>query len=50
MKSDVGLNRLLMGGMEGTYWELDEDGNRVTLDAAENYAWNNWAWALNRQG
>lgn len=49
MKSDVGLNRLLMGGMEGTYWELDEDGNRVTLDAAENYAWNNWAWALNRQ-
>lgn len=49
MKGDVDLNRLLLGGIEGTHYELDDEGYRVTLDAAENYAWNNWAWAINRQ-
>lgn len=49
MKGDVSLNRLLLGGIEGTHYELDADGNRVTLDGAERYAWNNWAWAINRQ-
>lgn len=48
MKGDVNLNRLLLGGVEGTHWELDEDGNRVILDGAANYGWNNWAWAINR--
>ena len=48
MKNDVNLNRLLMGGIEGEHYELDADGNRVALDAASNYAWNNWAWAINR--
>ncbi len=49
MKSDVNLNRLLLGGIEGTHYELDEEGNRVTLDKAVDYAWNGWAWAINRQ-
>lgn len=49
MKSDVSLNRLLLGGMEGTHYELTDKGTRVTLDEAKNYSWNNWAWALNRQ-
>lgn len=48
MKGDVNLNRLLLGGIEGTHWELDEEGNRITLDGSANYAWNNWAWAINR--
>ena len=48
MKSDVNLNRLLLGGIEGTHWKLDENGNRVTLDKAADYPWNGWAWALNR--
>ena len=49
MKSDVNLNRLLLGGIEGEHWELTEEGYRKTLDAAENYTWNGWAWAINRQ-
>ena len=49
MKSDVNLNRLLLGGIEGTHYELDADGNRVTLDKASDYPWNGWAWAINRQ-
>jgi putative aldouronate transport system substrate-binding protein len=49
MKSDVDLNRLLLGGIEGTHYELDEDGNRITLDKAADYPWNSWAWAINRQ-
>ena len=49
MKSDVDLNRLLLGGIEGTHYELDSDGNRLTLDKAGDYPWNGWAWAINRQ-
>ena len=49
MKSDVNLNRLLLGGIEGTHYELDADGNRITLDKAGDYPWNGWAWAINRQ-
>lgn len=49
MKSDVNLNRLLLGGIEGIHWKLNADGTRETLDAATNYNWNAWAWALNRQ-
>lgn len=49
MKSDVNLNRLLLGGIEGTHYELTEGGTRVTLDKSKDYGWNNWAWALNRE-
>lgn len=49
MKGDVDLNRLLLGGIEGVHYELDADGNRITLDDADGYGWNNWAWAINRQ-
>lgn len=49
MKTDTDLNRLLMGGIEGKHWELDENGDRVVLDAASGYGWNNWAWALNNE-
>lgn len=49
MKSDVNLNRLLLGGIEGTHWELEEDGSRKVLDKSADYSWNNWAWAINRQ-
>lgn len=49
MKGDVDLNRLLLGGIEGVHYSLNEDGTRVTLDDADGYAWNNWAWAINRQ-
>lgn len=49
MKGDLNLNRLLMGGIEGVHYELDEDDNRTTLPDYEGYVWNNWAWAINRQ-
>ena len=48
MKSDVDLNRTLLGGIQGEHWDLNEEGQRMVLDAAENYSWNSWAWALNR--
>lgn len=48
MKSDVNLNRLLLGGIEGVHYELDADGYRTTLDKASDYGWNNWGWAINR--
>lgn len=48
MKSDVDLNRTLLGGIKGEHWDLNEEGQRIVLDAAENYSWNSWAWALNR--
>ena len=49
MKSDVDLNRLLLGGIKGTHWDLDEEGLRTSLDKAADYPWNGWAWAINRQ-
>jgi putative aldouronate transport system substrate-binding protein len=49
MKSDVNLNRLLLGGVEGTHYQLSEEGTRIKLDGWKNYSWNNWAWALNRE-
>ena len=49
MKGDVNLNRLLLGGIEGKHYQLNEDGTRTTLDDADGYTWNNWAWAINRQ-
>lgn len=48
MKSDIDLNRTMLGGIRGEHWDLNEEGQRMTLDAAENYTWNSWAWALNR--
>ena len=48
MKSDVDLNRTMLGGIRGEHWDLNEEGQREVLDAAENYSWNSWAWALNR--
>ena len=45
MKGDVNLNRLLLGGIEGKHYQLNEDGTRTTLDDADGYTWNNWAWA-----
>lgn len=49
MKSDVSLNRLLLGGIEGIHYELTDKGTRLKLDESKNYIWNNWAWAINRQ-
>jgi hypothetical protein len=48
MKSDPDLNHLLLGGVKGTHFDLNAQGQRVKLDAAANYTWNGWAWALNR--
>lgn len=48
MKGDVNLNRLLLGGIEGKHYQLNEDGTRTTLDDAGDVR-NNWAWAINRQ-
>lgn len=49
MKSDVNLNRLLLGGIEGTHYKLTEAGTHAKLAESKNYTWNNWAWALNRE-
>lgn len=49
MKGDVDLNRLMLGGIEGVHYELDDEGKRVTLPDADGYGWDNWAWAINRQ-
>lgn len=29
--------------------ELADKGTRMALEESKNYAWNNWAWAINRQ-
>ena len=44
MKSDVDLNRTMLGGIRGEHWDLNEEGQREVLDAAENYSWNSWAY------
>ena len=49
MKGDVNLNRLLLGGIEGVHYELDDEDKRTTLPDADGYGWNNWAWAINLQ-
>lgn len=49
MKSNVSLNRLLLGGIEGTHYQLTDKGTRLALEESKNYTWNNWAWAINRQ-
>lgn len=49
MKGDAQLNRLLLGGIEGKHYKLNDDGTRETLDDSDGYTWNNWAWAINRQ-
>ena len=48
IKGDVNLNRLMLGGIEGVHWKLEDDGTRSVLDGASEYPWNSWAWALNR--
>lgn len=40
------VNNLIIGGIEGKHFNLDEEGNRVTLEGSVGYAWNAWSWAL----
>lgn len=40
------VNNLVVGGIEGTHYILNEDGTRVAGEASENYPWGAWAWGL----
>ena len=40
------VNNLIVGGIEGKHWQMTENGDRITLDAAPGYAWAAWAWNL----
>jgi len=46
MKNNVGLNRLLRGGIEGVHYTLSSDGKRVAGPEATKYPWGGWAWAI----
>ncbi|MDR0641756.1 MAG: ABC transporter substrate-binding protein [Treponema sp.] len=47
MKTNLKLNTLLQGGVEGKHYLDLGDGTRDKGPSAEDYPWNGWAWALN---
>jgi ABC-type glycerol-3-phosphate transport system substrate-binding protein len=47
MKTNMKLNTLLQGGVKDKHYLDLGDGTRDKGPKAEDYAWNNWAWALN---
>lgn len=48
LKAFPEVNNLIIGGIQGKHFDLDENGDRVVLPDAGGYAWNSWAWALQR--
>lgn len=42
------VNNMILGGIEGTHYTLEEDGTRSLTDASGKYAWNSWAWGIQR--
>lgn len=48
LKAFPEVNNLIIGGIQGKHFDLDEDGNRIVLDGSAGYAWNAWSWALQR--
>ena len=42
------VNNLILGGIEGVHWTLNEDGTRGLTDESGKYAWNSWAWGIQR--
>jgi len=47
MKTDKGLLRLLMGGIEGRHYIDNGDGTYSPGPEADDYPFNGWCWALN---
>jgi len=48
LKAFPEVNNLIVGGIEGKHYDLNEDGERVTLEGSTGYGWASWAWALQR--
>lgn len=46
MKNDEKLNLLLVGGIEGVHYTVNEDGTRSTGPESDNYTWDNWTWSI----
>lgn len=46
LKAFPEVNNLIMGGIEGKHYELNENGERITLEASAGYPWAAWSWAL----
>lgn len=42
------VNNMILGGIEGTHFSLNEAGERSLGDSAANYPWNSWAWGIQR--
>lgn len=48
LKAFPEVNNLIIGGIQGKHFDLDEEGNRVVLEGSAGYPWNAWSWALQR--
>ena len=46
MKNDEQLNLLLVGGIEGVHYIINEDGTRSTGPESDNYVWDGWTWGI----
>ncbi len=40
------VNNLVVGGIEGVHYTLNEEGHRLLGPSAEKYSWGGWAWSL----
>lgn len=40
------VNNLIIGGIQGKHFDLDENGDRIVLEESAGYSWNYWSWAL----
>lgn len=49
LRGDSEINMLLIGGIEGTHYLLNEDGTYSEGDKAENYSWAYWAGSLRNE-
>ena len=48
LKGFTEVNNLILGGIEGVHWTLNEDGTRGLTEESGKYAWNSWAWGIQR--
>jgi hypothetical protein len=46
MKNQDDVHYLLLGGIEGEHYILQDDGTRVVGPKADNYAWDSFGWSF----
>lgn len=46
MKNQEDIHLLLVGGIEGEHYIMQDDGTRIVGPAADKYGWDSWSWGF----